>query len=97
MVCGRLAQLGERRVRNAEVGSSSLLPSTIEPTGSPAPPQRALGLPARRAEPSRPPAVHPLEPGSDTIQNFRPATSTSEAIRSFHRSDADFAIDCPIL
>src|SRR5436190_8412224 len=25
---GRLAQLGERRVRNAEVGSSSLLPST---------------------------------------------------------------------
>ena len=26
--CGRLAQLGERRVRNAEVGSSSLLPST---------------------------------------------------------------------
>ena len=26
---GRLAQLGERRVRNAEVGSSSLLPSTI--------------------------------------------------------------------
>src|SRR5437667_10008036 len=28
-VRGRLAQLGERRVRNAEVGSSSLLPSTI--------------------------------------------------------------------
>ena len=27
--CGRLAQLGERGVRNAEVGSSSLLPSTI--------------------------------------------------------------------
>src|SRR3989442_1187204 len=27
-VRGRLAQLGERRVRNAEVGSSSLLPST---------------------------------------------------------------------
>jgi hypothetical protein len=27
-VSGRLAQLGERRVRNAEVGSSSLLPST---------------------------------------------------------------------
>src|SRR4051812_6461571 len=26
---GRLAQLGERGVRNAEVGSSSLLPSTI--------------------------------------------------------------------
>ena len=36
---GRLAQLGERRVRNAEVGSSSLLPST---TTSPAPP-RILG------------------------------------------------------
>jgi hypothetical protein len=28
---GRLAQLGERRVRNAEVGSSSLLPSTNLP------------------------------------------------------------------
>jgi hypothetical protein len=28
---GRLAQLGERRVRNAEVGSSSLLPSTRKP------------------------------------------------------------------
>ena len=28
---GRLAQLGERRVRNAEVGSSSLLPSTKSP------------------------------------------------------------------
>ena len=28
---GRLAQLGERRVRNAEVGSSSLLPSTKFP------------------------------------------------------------------
>jgi hypothetical protein len=28
---GRLAQLGERRVRNAEVGSSSLLPSTSFP------------------------------------------------------------------
>src|SRR5262249_55451912 len=27
-ISGRLAQLGERRVRNAEVGSSSLLPST---------------------------------------------------------------------
>jgi putative FmdB family regulatory protein len=27
-VCGRLAQLGERRVRNAEVASSSLAPST---------------------------------------------------------------------
>ncbi len=30
-VFGRLAQLGERRVRNAEVGSSSLLPSTKSP------------------------------------------------------------------
>jgi hypothetical protein len=28
IVCGRLAQLGERRVRNAEAGSSILPPST---------------------------------------------------------------------
>ena len=28
-LCGRLAQLGERSVRNAEVGGSSPLPSTI--------------------------------------------------------------------
>ena len=32
---GRLAQLGERRVRNAEVRSSILLPSTTTPPGAP--------------------------------------------------------------
>src|SRR6266853_1032545 len=34
--CGRLAQLGERRVRNAEAGSSILLPSTNFRAHSPA-------------------------------------------------------------
>ena len=41
---GRLAQLGERGVRNAEVGSSSLLPSTNE-TGLKRPiPARGSGV-----------------------------------------------------
>ena len=47
-VSGRLAQLGERRVRNAEVGSSSLVPSTILRS-----PSASFGWQAKRVARSR--------------------------------------------
>ncbi len=63
--CGRLAQLGERRVRNAEVGSSSLLPSTSLRSGAgrrlPTEAQRAK---AGRSLPPRATAGKPVSPSA---------------------------------
>ena len=73
---GRLAQLGERRVRNAEVGSSSLLPSTTFLNNS--------AISAAVAVQDRPPrsscARCVLNAGKSSVLSFPAATMWLKAV-----------------